>query len=171
MNGEKGTITCAQGQRWGIIFDNGVSKAVLPANLRCKPQLAHRTDTDMHIEIAEAMMRLQIATRWMEAQPNIQHRREITNRIMLAREVLAGEGRQVIKCAEPLELAETDADEYERVLMKMKKMMRCQGSGTVSFLAMGRITPRREGDPQTQPFVEWLVSGLCAECQKETFIV
>ena len=172
LNGLKGTIACAQGERWGILFDNDVSKAVLPQNLRLKPQPATHTDTDMQIETAQAMMRLQLATYWMESQPGVQGRREIAYRIKLAHQVLACEGRLVIKCAEPRELPDDGADAYDVLLMKMKNIMRCHGSGTVDFLAMSRMSPRHdEGDPQTQPFVEWLVSGLCAECQEKTFIV
>ena len=169
LNGQSGTITCAQGQRFGVIFDSGTSKAVLPANLRCKPQLATCSETNMKIEIAQAMESLQIAADWMEAQPGTQSRREILHRITLARKVLAGECPP-IKCAEPHELPEEGADEYERLLMKMKSMMRCHGSGTVNFLALGQMEQQGSGGP-IQAYKEWLLSGLCAVCQKTTFIV
>ena len=42
LNGQKGTVTRQQGGRWGVLFDSGASKAVLPANLRTKPRsIAH----------------------------------------------------------------------------------------------------------------------------------
>ena len=93
------------------------------------------------------------------------------HRIKHARHALASDGRRVIKCAEPHELPAEGADEYDVLLKKMKSMMRCHGNGTVDFLALCRMPPRHESDQEMQPFVEWFVSGLCAECQKKTFIV
>ena len=165
LNGQPGTITCTQGQRWGVIFDSGISKAVLPANLRCKP--AASSDTNLQIEVAQAMNSLRLATDWVEAQPDMQTRREIAHRMKLARRVLSGECPPM-KCAEPHELPEEEAaDEYERSLMKLKSMVRCHGNGSVNFLAMVQTSQERNGEAMK----EWLVSGLCAECQKKTFIV
>ena len=168
LNGLSGTITCTQGERFGVILDSGATSAVKPANLQCKPQLATRSETNLQVEIAQAMMRLQIATDWMEAQPGTQSRREILHRIKLAHRVLGGECPP-IKCAEPHELPEEGADGYERLLMKMKSLMRCHGSGTVNFLALGQMEQQDNGP--IQPYKEWLLSGLCAVCQKKTFIV
>ena len=168
LNGQLGTITRVQGPRFGVIFDSGTSNAVLPANLHCKSQLAACCETGMKIDMAQAMQCLQNATEWMEVQPGTQSRREILHRIELAHRVLGGECPP-IKCAEPHELPEEGADEYERMLMKMKSLMRCHGSGTVNFLALGQMEEQGSGGPR-QAYKEWLLSGLCAVCQKKTFI-
>ena len=164
LNGQKGTITRREGKRWGILFDkNNTPKALLPANLRAKPENP-QPSPHPHMSAEQTMHLLREATDWIEAQPNAPLRHDIQRRIRLARQVLVG-GACPVKCGEPLEIEPGyETDEYD---MTPLKTMKCQGNGSVNFSEFGRALMGREGgDMMVFPYIDWLLSGLCAACQE-----
>jgi len=92
---------------------------------------------------------------------------DIHERIRLARRVLEGDTCPV-KCGEPLDIAPGYAtDEYDMTPLEKKQTMNCQGNGRVEFCGFGRVLMgRKEEDTMVLPFIDWLVSGLCAACQE-----
>ena len=105
LNGQKGTITRRKGKRWGVLFDRDdtAPKALLPANLRAKPEIPQPSPRP-HLSAEQTMHLLREATDWIEAQPTTHLRHDIHERIRLARQVLEGDACPV-KCGEPLDIA------------------------------------------------------------------
>jgi hypothetical protein len=168
LNGQKGTITRRKGKRWGVLFDRDdtTPKALLPANLRAKPEIPQPSPRP-HLSAEQTMHLLREATDWIEAQPTTHLRHDIHERIRLARQVLEGDTCPV-KCGEPLDIAPGYAtDEYDMTPLEKKQTMNCQGNGRVEFCGFGRVLMGRKGeDTMVLPFIDWLVSGLCAACQE-----
>ena len=168
LNRQKGTITRRKGKRWGVFFDRDdtTPKALLPANLRAKPEIPQPSPRP-HLSAEQTMHLLREATDWIEAQPTTHLRHDIHERIRLARQVLEGDTCPV-KCGEPLDIAPGYAtDEYDMTPLEKKQTMNCQGNGRVEFCGFGRVLMGRKGeDTMVLPFIDWLVSGLCAACQE-----
>ena len=165
LNGQKGTITRREGKRWGIIFDkDNTPKALLPANLRAKPVIPQPSPRP-HMSAEQAMHLLREATDWIEAQPTAHlPPPSIRRRIHMARQKLEG-GACHVKCGESPEIGQGyEADEYD---MAPLKTMKCQGNGSVDFCEFGRaLMGRKGGEMMVLPFIDWLLSGLCAACQE-----
>ena len=171
LNGQKGTITRRKAKRWGVLFDRDdtMPKALLPINLRAKPEIPQPSPCP-HMPAEQTMHLLREATDWIEAQPTAHLRHDIQYRVHLARQVLEGDTRPV-KCGEPpLEIEQGYADDEcdMTFLKKTKQTMKCQGTGSVKFCELGKVLMGRKREDMTVlPFIDWLLSGRCAACQQE----
>ena len=168
LNGQKGTVTRRKGKRWGVLFDRDdtTPKALLPANLRGKPEIP-QPNPHPHMSAEQIVHLLREATDWIEAQPTTHLRHDIHQRIRLARQVIEGDTRPV-KCGELLETAPGyETDEYDTTPLDKRQTMKCQGHGIVEFCEFGRVLMgRKRDDMMVLPFIDWLLSGLCAACQE-----
>jgi len=160
FNGQKATVTRKQGQRYGVIFDQGLHcKAVRAANLRplalvtrTHPQQLPTLDPVAEEVRAVALLNQAIAPLMMGDYPR---RPDIVHRVQA---VLHGCKLQAMECGGP---SAVDGPGMA-ALKPLLRQRRCSGDGTVDFLAMAR-----RGDPTT--FREWVISGLCLKCQDRIF--
>ena len=140
LNGEKGTLTRMQGDRWGVIFDGkSEPKALLPKHLKttqlCHFQPCHMPPTDTERAVAYLIYVGQSMT---TMRPDVRARVELAWQFMRDGRVSS------TKCVDS-----------------------CVGNGNVNFAELYRLFD--DENDRVKTFKEYFLSGLCARCQKRVF--